>query len=128
MKSYENFANHKKARNHTTQIRKAKGEYEAKLADRVKENPKQFYEYVNSKRKTKHSIGPLTDENGLMSSDSREMGNMLNTFLGSVFTSEEQDELEKVKKKYKIVSSEKNSNLNELNITEEKIERAIDSL
>ena len=39
--------------------RKAKLDFEVKLAENIKEDPKTFYAYVRSKSKVKVGIGPL---------------------------------------------------------------------
>jgi Reverse transcriptase (RNA-dependent DNA polymerase) len=126
---YGNLANYKRSRNFTTGlIRKSKGEYEKKLVNRVKDDPKKFYAYVNSKRKTKDSIGPLMDSNGEKTSDFKKMGNVLNTFFGSVFTIEDKEDLEIIEKQYIEANNDSIATLKVIDITEDKIKKAIDSL
>ena len=63
--SYENMVRYKSKRNEVTvDIRKAKADFELKLAENIKEDPKSFYSYVRSKSKSKGGIGPLKDIDG----------------------------------------------------------------
>ncbi|XP_072169983.1 mycocerosic acid synthase-like polyketide synthase [Diadema setosum] len=45
-------------------IREAKFNFEKKIADDIKQNPKSFYSYMRTKRKVKDTVGPLKYENG----------------------------------------------------------------
>jgi ribonucleases P/MRP protein subunit RPP40 len=127
--SHENLAKYKRARNITTMmIRNAKKNHEMKLANRIKEEPKQFYAYVNAKRKTKDSIGPLRDDKGQMIREDGLMGNMLNSYFGAVFTKEDEMELEEVENKFAENELERSYVLENIEMTEDKIEKAIDKL
>ena len=75
----------------TKQIRLAKRNFERKIAKNIKADSKSFFTYVRSKTRVQSTVGPLMDENGVLVSDSQEMGNMSNTFFASVFTQENQD-------------------------------------
>ena len=59
-----------------------------KKASNVKTDPKSFYAYVRSKSKTKTSVGPLKNRDGVLISDGLEMSAILNSYFGSVFTKE----------------------------------------
>ena len=59
-----------------------------KLASNVKTDPKSFYAYVRSKSKTKTSVGPLKNGDGVLISDDLQMSEILNSYFGSVFTKE----------------------------------------
>jgi ribonucleases P/MRP protein subunit RPP40 len=127
--NHENLVQYKRARNITTMlIRNAKKNHEVKLTDRIKEEPKRFYAYVNAKRKTKDIIGPLRDDNGQMIREDGMMANMLNSYFSEVFTKEDEMELEEVENKHTCKEREGSHVLEEILITEEKIEKAIDKL
>jgi hypothetical protein len=60
--SHENQRRYKKKRNGVcNEIRRAKADFEQKIAERIKEDPKSFYahSYVRSKSKVRVEIGPL---------------------------------------------------------------------
>ena len=59
-----------------------------KKASNVKTDPKSFYACVRSKSKTKTSVGPLKNRDGVLISDGLEMSEILNSYFGSVFTKE----------------------------------------
>ena len=69
-------------------MRFARKRYEKGVADLVKENPKAFWAYVNSKTKMRSGISDLKDENGTMCSSDADKANILNNFFASVFTKE----------------------------------------
>ena len=46
------------------EIKAAKVGYEKRLAENIKTNTKAFWNYVQSKTKTREAIGNLVDENG----------------------------------------------------------------
>jgi len=46
----------------TKVYKKAKRDFECKLARNIKKNPKSFYSYVRSKARTKDKVGPKADE------------------------------------------------------------------
>jgi len=50
--------------------------------------PKSFFKYVKSKTRVKTTVGPLLDDNDVLVYDDKEMGELLNTFLASIFTKE----------------------------------------
>jgi len=68
--------------------RKAKKQFEHKLASKIKEDRKSFFAYVRSKRKSKVNVSPLVDSNGELVSESKAKAEMLNDFFSSVFTKE----------------------------------------
>ena len=56
---------YRKALNKATQtVKKAKGDFEIKLAAEIKRDSKSFFSYARSKLRTKEQIGPLRDRNG----------------------------------------------------------------
>ena len=88
-----------------------------KLASNVKADPKSFYAYVRSKSKTKTSVGPLKNDDGVLISDDLQMSEMLNSYFGSVFTNENlNDKLPEVEQVFK---GDLSSNLTDIIITPE---------
>ena len=62
--SYENREDYKKALTiFTREARKSKEKFEMKMAEK-KNDLKLFFSYARSKSRTKHSVAPLTDRNG----------------------------------------------------------------
>jgi len=55
------------------------------LARDVKDNKKGF-KYINSKRKTRDSVGPLLNEVGVQVMEDAEKAELLNAFFASVFS------------------------------------------
>jgi len=51
------------------EIRNAKRKYEFKLGVRIKDDPKAFYAYVNSKSRGRSKVGPLQDAQGKLVED-----------------------------------------------------------
>lgn len=63
IESLENYKGHRSTL--TKEIRRAKRGHEASLADKVKENPKRFYKYIQSKRVTRERTVPIKNQTGL---------------------------------------------------------------
>jgi len=78
-------------------VRLAKRDFERKIAKNIKKDSKTFFKYARSKTRVKSTIGPLIDGNGGLTCDDQEMGQMLNAFFASVFTTESVDELPECK-------------------------------
>jgi hypothetical protein len=80
--------NHRIAQNKAVkEYRKAKRQFEKKLAKDIKSNPKSFYAYVRSKTKVKDVVGPLKDSNNQLISDNGLVCELPNEYFGTVFTS-----------------------------------------
>ncbi len=62
---------HRSLRACRTLIRKSKRKYEKKVASEAKANPKRFFTYIRTKKKAKSNVGPLTDENGVLTQDNK---------------------------------------------------------
>ena len=69
-------------------IKKAKREYERKLAKDCKLNPKLFWKYVQNKTKVTTGISPLTQSDGGVAVSDKDKADVLNSFFSSVFTQE----------------------------------------
>ena len=99
-KEGRDYLEYTKARNAAkTESRRAIREYEKEIAKQAKQNPKKFYQYVNSKLRTKSAIGDLKADNGNMVDDDTQKAAMFNSFFGTVFTRENLQNLPDVEKK-----------------------------
>ena len=67
-------------------IRCAKRKHEKILSNESKSNPRNFWKYVNSYSKNTSGVSSLQDGMGQLSITDKEKANTLNTFLSSVFT------------------------------------------
>ena len=84
------YLEYAKARNVVKkECRNAKAEFEHKLAQKVKSNPKAFYNYANSKLKTRSNIADLEKSDGTTTKNDSEKAETLNDFFSSVFTDED---------------------------------------
>ena len=62
--------------------------YEKRITSNMKHNPKQFFKYLNSKRKIKSGVSELKNENGVISESSHENANILGKYFASTFVCE----------------------------------------
>lgn len=69
-------------------VRKAKKKFERNLAKDARRNPKAFYSYLKSKTSNRQSVGPLKENNEVVTDDKRQ-AEILNLFFTSVFTKED---------------------------------------
>ncbi|MBM3938034.1 MAG: reverse transcriptase family protein [Sphingomonadales bacterium] len=74
-------------------IRQAKSAKEKEISKKKDNNGKQFRDYIRSKTKTRQPVGPLQDGRGGVTTDGREMANIINNFFGMVFTREDLNDL-----------------------------------
>ena len=73
-----NYRRYQAARDEVVRLsRRHVRDYERSVALGSKRNPKRFWSYVNSKRKSKSHIGPLQRPDGSKTDDSAEMANVL---------------------------------------------------
>jgi ribonuclease P/MRP protein subunit RPP40 len=88
--SYSDWAEYKIALKRATgEYRRAKRNFEKKIARNIKNDPKSFYAYVRGKAKTKDKVGPLKNSIGELVTNDDEMCNVLNKYFGTVFTDED---------------------------------------
>lgn len=89
-KSSQMYNEYIKERNKATKAyKKAKKEFEGKIAKEAGKNPKAFYKYANSKLKVKTGIGKVKAGEGKMTETDEETAEMLNNFFQTVFIKEE---------------------------------------
>jgi ribonucleases P/MRP protein subunit RPP40 len=120
--SHENQLRYKKTRNEVcNEIRKAKADFEGKIAERIKEDPKSFYAYAREKSKVRVGIGPLKWKDKMVE-NSLEMARVLNEYFGSVFTRE--DTINIPLGNFESLKHE----LTDIDITKEKVSKAIDQM
>ena len=89
VRSGERWHTYTKARNKLRQLtRQQKAEFETKVADESKTNPKAFWSYVKSRTTPKERIADIINKNGEFCSSDTEKANILNQQFASVFTQE----------------------------------------
>ena len=72
----------------TREARRSKEKFERKTAENIKHDLKSFFSHARSKSRTKHSVAPLMDRNGAITTDDCEKSLILNELFSSVFTKE----------------------------------------
>ena len=72
-----------------TLTRKLRRNFEMQLTDKLRTNVKPFWQYVNSRLKTKSGIGDLKRSDGSTASTDQEKAEVLSEFFSSVFTAED---------------------------------------
>ncbi len=68
---------HHSLRECRTFIRKSKRNYGKKIASEAEVNPKRFFTYIRTKKKSKSNVGFLADENGVLTQDNKQMAEIL---------------------------------------------------
>ena len=87
--TYQAYVQFTVQRNKTSKVlRNTKKQFEKKLAEECKKNPKALFKYANFKNKTKKNVIRLKDENGDILADDRDNATLLNKFFQSVHTEE----------------------------------------
>ena len=91
-------------------VKKEKREREKEIAQTSKSNPKNFWKYVNSKRKTASGISELhtkTDDSTFVAESDEDKAEVLSDFFSSVFTKEPGGELPNLRpREFKFKSSD----------------------
>ena len=80
--------------------RKLCKDFEKDISVNVKKNPKAFWRYVNSKLKSRTTIGHLTRPDGTETKTDEETAEALNQFFSSVFTEEDLKNIPTLNQKY----------------------------
>ena len=92
----EDFVQYARIRNQIRwECRKEKRKFEKELAKEIKQNPKAFYSYANTKLKTKSGIENLKTLNG-KANIVKEKAEALNDFFANLFTHEDTAEVPKL--------------------------------
>ena len=89
----ENIRHKKLCREVNKLIKNAKISEDKRVAVASKENPKEFYAHVNSRKPIKNSIGPLRDPEGKLVSVDLKKAELLNNYFTSVFTIEDTSQI-----------------------------------
>ncbi|CAG2187314.1 unnamed protein product [Mytilus edulis] len=105
----------------TNAVKNAKLSFEQKVALESKTNVKSFWNYVNSKLKTRSGIGTLEKPDGTLASSTADKVEVLNQFFTSVFTQTED------LKDYD-TNSVSNNFLNDINICQEDVLKKLNKL
>ena len=93
-RSTDSWETYCKARNFaTSQVKKAKIEYERKIARQIKQNSKCFWKMVRDKTKVKEGIPDLMSKKGEIIKDDKGKAEILNSFFASVFTKEDKQNI-----------------------------------
>ena len=86
-KSDANWTHFKRERNKARKIvRKARHQFEVKIASELKTNPKSFWKYIKGKKIATTSINRLKQSDGSIITNNLEMATCLNNFFSSIFT------------------------------------------
>ena len=83
----------KKLKDSINENKKAKQNFEEKLANNIKNDSKSFYAYVGSKKRANNKVGPLRDNSKQILISKTDNANLLNTYFSSVFTVENVDSI-----------------------------------
>ena len=102
-------------------VKNKKNALERKVIQSRKTNPKSFYAYINSAKKTRGKIGPLKNGDGELITEPREQAQILNNFYSSVFTTGGECEDQRGENRER-------GCLDEIQITESKVMAAIEAL
>ena len=102
-------------------VRGAHQEYEGKIAEETKENPKAFWGYVNSKMKTRQGICDIRRKDGTLASEDGDRAEVLNEFFASVFTVEVEGRLPQINTRDDVEATE-------MKITEDRVLKKLKQL
>jgi uncharacterized protein (UPF0335 family) len=89
-----NYQNYREARNKAKMtITKARLNFERKISEEVKDNPKSFWKYVKQSTKPPVKQQRVINQSGTLSTNDEESANNLNSYFATVFTEEGKVEL-----------------------------------
>jgi len=107
------------------ETKRAKKNFEKKLAENIKEDTKSFYAYVRSNNNIKCSTGPIVDEAGTLKTDPSDVAEELNNYFSSVFTKEDTTNLPPTAQHS---NNKINAILNNITITEQLVKAKLSKL
>jgi hypothetical protein len=91
-KTQDNWESFTKCRNLTNRkVNNQKSQFEKKIADEIKTNPKQFWNYVNSKKIGNRDFPTMYDAEGRSYTEDTSKAELFNNYFASVFTLEDID-------------------------------------
>ena len=102
-------------------IKKTKSEYENKLAQDIKQNPKKFWNYINIKRSSNRDFPTMYDSKGDSYDSNIDKANQFNSYFSEVFTSECLTQIPTLPPKSK-------SKLNEIAINKETVSKLLQGI
>jgi len=79
------------------EVKKAKLNFEKKLADNIKKDSKSFFAYVRGRSQATRKLGPLSDSGGNLVESSEEMSELFNEAFGKVFAKENLSDIPEAK-------------------------------
>ena len=103
------------------ELKRAKKNFECKLARNIKKDAKSFFAYVRDNSKVKGKINSLVDSAGETIVDDKVMSEVFNDYFATVFTSEDMNNVPSAGEPVKTV-------LSDVIITEETVREKLDSL
>ena len=106
-------------------VKSSKRNYERNIAENCKNDPKRFYSYISSSKKTKDTIGPLQNDEGHCVVDSKSMASVLNKYFSSVF---ERDNITVTSEPTVIRTLNETEKLKEIIVSDRDIDLFIDRL
>jgi len=107
------------------ETKRAKKNFEKKLAENIKEDTKLYYAYVRSNNNIKPSTGPIVDEAGTLKTDPSDVAEELNNYFSSVFTKEDTTNLPPTAQH---ANGKINAILNNIRITEQIVKAKLSKL
>ncbi|MBY0580626.1 MAG: reverse transcriptase family protein [Rickettsiales bacterium] len=84
-------------------VRLKRIEYEKKISETSKRNPKLFYSYVNSNKKVKGGIASMSNEYNNIVTNRESIANILNNSFNSVFVNEDKHNVPNIQQKTEII-------------------------
>ena len=120
-------ANHpayvKAAKAAESELRKARRNFESKLAQNVKNDKKSFFAYSRSKTRCKTTLGPLINQTGELLKDPHELSQEFNNFFASVFTEEDLSDVPQATNMSSLVSE-----IDSIEINEDRVRKCMTKL
>ena len=108
----------------SAEVRRAKMNFEKKLAQNIKYDSKSFFAYVRSKSKAKVRVGSLRGQDGELMESGEEVAEEFSRYFGSVFSREDLDCIPGVERRYDL----RTGGLNHIIITYDMVRRELRKL